>query len=281
MAYFSDIFAEKSTNLYGKQLLSSHFIIFHFFIKKKKKFDESGHGQKQLCLDCQHRVKFAHQIRQEVIGVFDVQRTTFEVYEIVNDAMEFKCIATDTSTHAITADAEEHEELVEITEVDENFELNDDEDSVGLNESADAGEDALDAVSFLLEKKELFEDGKNTSKSYNRRTHQCEVCDKSFMRKSNLVDHLRLHANLRLFKCEYCDKEFVQAGNYRSHLRVSWASQFVFLRLDFSIQIFHVFSIIFVSNEGPHKRATICVFNVPENVQSIERPESPHPNPYQ
>lgn len=55
----------------------------------------------------------------------------------------------------------------------------------------------LDAVSFLLEKKELFKSSSPSSKSNNRRSHKCEVCDKTFMRKSNLVDHLRLHANVR------------------------------------------------------------------------------------
>lgn len=78
--------------------------------------------------------------------------------------------------------------------------------------------DSLDAVSFLLENDHLFPDPINKDKE--NRPHDCKVCNKTFMRKSNLVDHLRLHANVRLFKCTYCDKSFVQAGNYRSHLRI-------------------------------------------------------------
>lgn len=197
---------------------------------------------KVLCLDCQHSVKFAHKVRQQVLDVFGVEAAsvanTVEVYEIINDGLAFKCIETQAAE-----DGQETGDMIEIHEVDENFELNEgadelaDEYVVGgellerqsrtLNSAdsasgADDTQDPLDAVSFLLEKRELFDDDDDSpNRNAGRRTHKCDVCEKSFMRKSNLVDHLRLHANLRLFKCEYCSKEFVQAGNYRSHLRVS------------------------------------------------------------
>lgn len=160
---------------------------------------------------------------------------TVEVYEIVNDGMEFKCIETHDE------DGQEGADLIEITEVDENFEPEDltveyeycesnarprakkRTAAVVAASSGDDSQDPMDAVSFLLEKRDLFNesDETNSSKNASRRTHKCDVCEKSFMRKSNLVDHLRLHANLRLFQCEFCSKKFVQAGNYRSHLRVS------------------------------------------------------------
>jgi len=52
----------------------------------------------------------------------------------------------------------------------------------------------------------------------NRR-HICNVCNKKFQKRSNLIDHLRLHANMKVFACEHCEKSFVQAGNYKAHLR--------------------------------------------------------------
>lgn len=58
-----------------------------------------------------------------------------------------------------------------------------------------------------------------TGNSGNRR-HLCNVCDKTFMRKSNLIDHLRLHANVRPHECEVCKQTFVQIGNLRAHMRV-------------------------------------------------------------
>lgn len=87
-------------------------------------------------------------------------------------------------------------------------------------------DDEQDAVSFLLgnshilDKMDEDDKGRTHLKSKSKRPHACKVCAKSFLRKSNLVDHLRLHANLRLYQCEFCDKSFVQAGNYKSHLRI-------------------------------------------------------------
>lgn len=74
-------------------------------------------------------------------------------------------------------------------------------------------EEPEDAVSFLL--------GETTKqkRKTEAKNHKCNVCTKSFLRKSNLVDHLRLHANLRQFECNLCHKKFVQKGNMLSHLR--------------------------------------------------------------
>lgn len=55
--------------------------------------------------------------------------------------------------------------------------------------------------------------------AYQKRKHTCQVCGKKFVGKSNLVDHLRYHANVKLFKCHYCGKQFVQSGTLKCHLR--------------------------------------------------------------
>lgn len=55
--------------------------------------------------------------------------------------------------------------------------------------------------------------------SYQRRKHQCHICSKRFVGKSNLMDHIRFHNNMKLYKCSYCDKSFVQSGSLISHLR--------------------------------------------------------------
>lgn len=194
------------------------------------------HFSNVLCLDCQHRIKFGYRLREDLINAFQVKPIkTVEVYQIIatsDDGTDVKCVKADSEHES------EHEEFVEITEVDENFELNDSSEQIFIetakqlddeeeeyfdenDDDDDDNKDPLDAVSFLLKKKDLFKNDGKANKSVNRRSHKCQVCDKTFMRKSNLVDHLRLHANLRLYKCEYCAKEFVQAGNYRSHLRVN------------------------------------------------------------
>lgn len=201
------------------------------------KLDYDSDASHKICVDCQHKVKFAYRIRNEIIEAFEQPSSkSVAVYQIITTADDVKCVP---------AKQESHEELVEITEVDDDFTLEqitaEDGATVYVEESKykseneeveffevenDDEEDeegcdtSLDAVSFLLEKRDLFKDETNKSKG-QRRIHKCDVCEKTFMRKSNLVDHLRLHANLRMYKCEYCSKEFVQAGNYRSHLRVS------------------------------------------------------------
>ncbi len=86
----------------------------------------------------------------------------------------------------------------------------------------DHDDDHSDAISFLLKNKHLMKK-KNDTKS--DRKYECTVCTKKFVGKSNLVDHLRYHANIRNYKCDYCDKSFVQSGSLKSHLRTHTGSR--------------------------------------------------------
>lgn len=207
-------------------------------------------------MDCQNRIKLAYKIRGELIKALSREnKTKIQVYQIITKAND-----TDVVDKSLDDGSVLHEELVEITEVDEDFDVvgtgdgdanaSIDGDEAGTeqifvgelkrtksesheveidyfneneNELIIDDDDQEDAVSFLLDKKELFRK-RDENKSTGQRRHSCTACDKTFMRKSNLIDHLRLHANIRPFKCEHCNKEFVQAGNYRSHLRV-WTNQ--------------------------------------------------------
>lgn len=78
-----------------------------------------------------------------------------------------------------------------------------------------------DAVDFILMMDQNYAptNAKKTPTDPVVRRHSCEVCGKKFMKKSNLIDHLRLHANMKPFQCEHCDKSFVQSGNLQAHLR--------------------------------------------------------------
>lgn len=94
-----------------------------------------------------------------------------------------------------------------------------------INENTSEGENSqppMDAVEFMIETNNILSAQKPQSKKRQNlveRKHECQVCNKKFLKKSNLVDHLRMHANVRLYKCEFCDKAFIQSGNYKSHVR--------------------------------------------------------------
>ncbi|KAJ6627327.1 Myoneurin [Pseudolycoriella hygida] len=81
----------------------------------------------------------------------------------------------------------------------------------------DEEDDHTDAISFLLNNKHIK---KKDEAAYQNRKYECSVCSKRFIGKSNLLDHLRYHANIRNFKCDLCGKTFVQISSLKSHLRI-------------------------------------------------------------
>ncbi|GAB0092779.1 zinc finger protein 675 isoform X1 [Sergentomyia squamirostris] len=146
-------------------------------------------------------------------------------------AYELKILAEESDKKFNEAESEKKNLQPEKKTIIERYEYNvgsKDQDDYEISKVAANDEEELDAVSFVLnclpEQLAVLhrrpEKGKaQKAVEYKDRKHECHVCAKKFLRRSNLIDHLRLHANQRPFKCEHCEKTFVQSGNYKSHLR--------------------------------------------------------------
>lgn len=169
--------------------------------------------------DCASRLSIAYQLRRDTIESDKILRNFVELEE--------------SELAAYEGDELEEVEYIEYEELYEDDMDDENDESAGIKHEEE--DDANDAVSFLTgilkptkqepEPKKRAKISKqlkitDSSSIDSDRKHVCNVCDKKFQKRSNLIDHLRLHANVKVFTCEYCDRSFVQAGNYKAHLRV-------------------------------------------------------------
>ncbi|XP_026482559.1 zinc finger and SCAN domain-containing protein 31-like [Ctenocephalides felis] len=53
--------------------------------------------------------------------------------------------------------------------------------------------------------------------SDNLKLHECEICNKTFTRKTNLKQHKMIHTGERPFSCEICNKTFTTKRPLKEH----------------------------------------------------------------
>ena len=75
----------------------------------------------------------------------------------------------------------------------------------------------LQNYNYLLETKVDAETGKQFTVYVCN--HSCG-CKKEFERPWNLLDHIRIHYDVRPYTCSYCNLRFIQKGNLNKHMMI-------------------------------------------------------------
>ena len=174
---------------------------------------------KRLCSDCAAKLTISYQFRKQALESDSVLKNYSDLEKKEENEMYENAKFQD----------EEMFEYETIEELDENS--HDNAKKEYYAEEAESGNDAISFLAGILKKspesgnrqhieiKKVKVKSSDTGFDDPNRKHVCNVCHKKFQKRSNLIDHLRLHANVKVFSCEYCEKSFVQAGNFKAHLR--------------------------------------------------------------
>jgi len=60
----------------------------------------------------------------------------------------------------------------------------------------------------------------------SKKPYHCSVCNKGFIKKHVLEEHMNIHTGARPYKCLFCDKSCANQSNSFKHMRTSHAEQY-------------------------------------------------------
>lgn len=90
------------------------------------------------------------------------------------------------------------------------------------------------------------------------RKHCCNVCNKKFQKRSNLIDHLRLHANVKVFSCEV-SRAFMKFLQFFQLCKFSVLREIICT--SWQLQSAH---------KDAHQRETLCLSILQQSLQPIQ-----------
>lgn len=154
--------------------------------------------------DCAAKLTIAYQFKKDAIEASKILKGYSDMEKSENDMYE----------NAVKFEDEEYFEYETLEDADESSQ----DSKKGHFEEVHVVGGGGDAVSFLTgilkpngeEKSKTIEIKKVSPKKQildtgfddPTRKHCCNVCNKKFQKRSNLIDHLRLHANVKVFSCD-------------------------------------------------------------------------------
>ncbi|GFN76931.1 Zinc finger protein 208 [Plakobranchus ocellatus] len=86
------------------------------------------------------------------------------------------------------------------------------------NQESAEGNDTLGSVDSTCILSSTDDTGA-TQKGLRKKTHACHLCEKVFMRKRSLQQHVLTHAERKAFSCEICKKEYAYESSLWSHMK--------------------------------------------------------------
>ncbi|CAH1373891.1 unnamed protein product [Tenebrio molitor] len=94
------------------------------------------------------------------------------------------------------------------------------EDRISQNEVPEAEDSGANMREGLaVKEQEQISPEENNEQAQERKTFQCQTCNKFFPFKSHLTRHLSVHSGVKQYTCHHCNKKFINRYNLSVHMQ--------------------------------------------------------------